>query len=385
MRRSSIGDLWLLGVAAAAVLFAQTWTRAHRAGGIDLNSYLEASRTVLHGGNPYASSTPFPYVYPMFLAFALIPLALLGPDVALPLWFAALTGALVWTTAAAVRTAYPSLQTRPLTPFLFVFFAVGFPVIQSNLRNGQVNFAVVALCLLVFGAAKARGDFCGAFAWAVALAVKLVPAVLLPYFALRRRWRLIASGLALSAALCLLPIVTMGASAVSASASYVATFAAGSFGVLHGADPLDFSVGGNLVRLFPSVSPLWLRAIGALAPLAVATFADWRARSGDFHTFVLYLAMIPLASPKSEVHHFAFALPAAALAGAALWYDLTALRSSVAGWLSLSMAAYAAATMARSLADVGFCISSCALAAAIIALMTERPAVSVPDSRTLAR
>jgi glycosyl transferase family 87 len=371
---AKVGALWLLGAVIAAVLFAQTWSRAHRIGGIDLTSYLEASRVLVHGGNPYLPSASYPYIYPLFFAFALIPFSFVPADLALLLWYVMLLGALLWTTRAVLRLAYPGLGTRALTPFVAMLFAVSYPVIQSNLRNGQANLVVLALCILALDANRDGSEARGAFAWAVAIAIKIVPAVLVPFFVRRSRWRVVVVAFVTVAALSLLPVVTMGTAALSLTRSYLASFVSGSFSASHGADPLDFSAGGILVSVASGVPTFWLRAIGALAPIAVAVVADWRTRANataDMLAFARYLAVIPLSSPKSEVHHLAFALPAAAVTAASLWYGFAPRRGAVTWLLAGSMLSYLVATAVRAVADAGYFLSLCALVWATIVLMRQ--------------
>jgi hypothetical protein len=84
VRRASVVVLGLL-----VLLFAvQTWRKAYRPDGNDLTSYLAASRALAEGSNPYEVDTPFPYIYPLFPALALIPLAKAPYGAAVLLWFA---------------------------------------------------------------------------------------------------------------------------------------------------------------------------------------------------------------------------------------------------------------------------------------------------------
>jgi hypothetical protein len=371
---AKVRALWLAGAVIAAVLFAQTWSRAHRVGGIDLTSYLEASRAVLHGRDPYLSSASYPYVYPLFFAFALIPLSFVPADLALLLWYILLLGALLWSTRAVLRSAYPGLRAKALTPFVAVLFAISYTVIQSNLRNGQANLVVLALSVLAFDANRDGLGTRAAYQWAMAIAIKIVPVVLLPFFIRRGRWRIVVVAFVTVAFLCLLPVVTMGTAALSLTRSYLASFVTGSFGASPGTDPLDFSAGGMLVRVASGMPTFWPRAIGALAPIAVAVVADCRTRmsaTADVLAFAMYLAIIPLSSPKSEVHHLAFALPAAAVTAASLWYGFASRRGAVAWLLAGSMLSYVVATAVRAVADAGYFLSLCALVWATIVLMRQ--------------
>ena len=142
---------WLAAAWAAvmcAVLFAQTWTRAQRPGGIDLTSYLLSADVLRGGGSPYLLPTPFPYLYPATLAFLLIPLTFVPALASLVFWFALNAVAAVWAIRALVRADDTKVSdTSDTAVFLAVFFTVFFSVVQSNLRNGQVNFLVLALCV----------------------------------------------------------------------------------------------------------------------------------------------------------------------------------------------------------------------------------------------
>src|SRR4051794_37506156 len=94
---------WLWGSVAVAVLFAQTWTRVQRPSGIDLTSYLLSADALRHGGSPYLLPTPFPYLYPVTLAFLLILLTFLPVLVTLLVWFALNSVAAVWSIRRLAR------------------------------------------------------------------------------------------------------------------------------------------------------------------------------------------------------------------------------------------------------------------------------------------
>lgn len=366
-------DLWLcaLGAAALALLFAQTWTRAHRPGGIDLTTYLEAARASEHGQSPYGAPAAFPYIYPPFFAFALIPLAHLPADLVLAIWFAASVGAIVWSLWRMLRLAYPELRARSLTPFLAVVFAAAYTVVQSNLRNAQVNFLIVGLAVV---ALDARGASRRAIGWALAIAIKIVPSVLTPFYLVRRQWRLCAIAAAAVVVLCLMPVITLGAQAVPLTVEYLRSFVGGSFGAAGGSLPLDFSLGGMLALIAGS-DGRWLRLIGAAVPIAAVVAADVRAARTsrvDALAFALYLAVIPLASPKSEIHHLAFALPAAALAFGAAWFRVDRRRLFLA-LLGVTLAGYLAAVVVGAWSGPLFFVSLVALAGAITVLMNPAP------------
>jgi hypothetical protein len=323
--------IWVLGAAASAVLFSQTWVRFHRPGGIDLTTYLAAARAVRAGESPYSLPLPFPYIYPPVVAFAMIPLTLLPSDAVLVSWFAASLVAMVWALRRVLLAAHPALRGSDLTPFFAVLLVAMYPIVQSNLRNAQVNIFVIALAIAALGAdhVARRGT-----SWAGAIAIKILPAGLAPYFVRRGEWGLIALTCIVLGALCIVPAIALGSSVIPITRAYVVSFLGGGFA--GAAAALDFSLGGMVAR-FTGIDGRGVRLVCAALPLLIAFAIDTRTRperQSDARMFALYLAVIPLASPKSEVHHVAFALPAAAAVLADVWFHLSrslALRFLLAG------------------------------------------------------
>jgi hypothetical protein len=315
-----------------ALLLWQTLVRAARPDGIDLTSYLLSARALAHGASPYLLATPFPYLYPPTLAFLLIPLAMAPSIVALVAWFALNAFAAVWSVRRVALCVRPDLEQRPETVavLLAVFFTVFLPIVQSNVRNGQVNFIVLALCVAAAlsrvgqGGQGGRGGQGGsssgsAFLWSAAIAIKIVPLVLLPYFAFRRRWPWILQAAVYCVVLLLVPAAVAGARITHIYRQYTDVLVAASFAP--GRDLLDFSLAGAIAAV--TATP----ATPALRISAAAVVVGWilqtdgrRLRHEHARPLSLYLLGIPLASPKSEIHHLAFLLPAAAMIAADWWW-----------------------------------------------------------------
>jgi len=316
--------LW--GALLAGVLLRQTIVRAARPDGIDLTSYLLSARALAHGASPYLLATPFPYLYPPTLAFLLIPLTLVPASAALVIWFGLNAGAAVWLVRRVAVAVRPELEQTPATLALFeaAFFTFFFPIVQSNLRNGQVNFLVLALCVAAAlpsqlcctraGAPPARpGPHARpALLWSLATAIKVVPLVLLPWFALRRsRQWMLAAAIACPALLAL-PAVMTGGRIIDLYRQFAEVLRAASFGPQSAT--LDFSLAGTIAAITGAPATPALRVSSAAVVFGWILQADARRFRGECaRPLVLYLLGIPLASPKSEVHHLAFMLPAAAL------------------------------------------------------------------------
>jgi hypothetical protein len=310
---------WSVAALIVAALLVQTIVRAQRPGGIDLTSYLLSAAALAHGRSPYLLPTPFPYIYPPTLAFLLIPLAFVPAPVALVVWFGLNTIAAVWSVRRVLLAAHPALAERrgDVAMFLLLFFIVFLAVVQNNLRNGQVNFVVLALCAAAALPARLKPRATGeALAWALAIVVKLVPLVLAPYFLLRRRWTWLAAAAIALALVALLPGVTLGRAVFDVYEQYWRVFLASSLAPR--AQPLDFTVAGLIAAVTRTPRTPMLAVSAAAVVVGWILQADARQLRDEWtRPFALYMLAIPLVSPQSEVHHLAFMLPAAALVAVA--------------------------------------------------------------------
>jgi len=391
------------------VLLAQTYVRARRPNGIDLTSYLLSADVLFHGGSPYLLPTPFPYLYPATLAFLLIPLTFVPATAAVLLWFALNVAAVVWSIRRVVLHARPGAGSADVAVFLALFFTFFFTVAQSNLRNGQVNFIVLALCVAaaikahkkagrketeeIPAAAPAampsglprgisdssrRGWGPGAIekklagkstlTWSLAVAIKLVPLVLLPYFMLRRTWLWMLVSVAMIAAWCLLPAVVVGTRIIDMYEQFWRVLAAMN---QTRAETLDFSLAGTIAWITGAPLTPMLEVSGAAVVLGWIIAVDGRRlRVETVRPLALYLLAIPLVSPQSEVHHLAFMLPAAAIVAGALWWDWGHAARTQQISAAIAATLYLAATATPLFTGPLFCA---ALIAWGVALMNVKP------------
>jgi hypothetical protein len=253
--------------------------------------------------------TPFPYIYPLFPALALIPLAKAPYGAAVLLWFALSIAALAWVLAWIARREDPEGRARDAVPIAAIALILLTEVVQNNLLNGQVNFVVLACCLAAIRAGST--GFTSAAWWGVAIATKILPLGLAPWWLLRRRPLVIIGAVGIAIALALAPVLVAGRGAVEWTTEYLRGFVGASLQDGVSTDTLRFSFYGLVGHLAPDVA--WLPLACALVVLGGAALADARRRSreDDHVAYAMYLAVIPLASPKSETHHLAFVLPAA--------------------------------------------------------------------------
>jgi Glycosyltransferase family 87 len=291
------------------LLAVQTWRKAYRPDGNDLTSYLAASVALLEGTNPYEVATPFPYIYPLFSALVLIPLALVPYSAAVLLWFVISVAALGWVLAWAAGREDPDGRARDTVPVAGIVLILLAEIVQNNLLNGQVNFMVLAFCIAAIRAGS--NAFASAGWWGAAIATKILPLGVAPWWLLRGRILVVLGAVAIAIVLALAPTLIAGAPAVEWTIGYLRGFIGPSLQAGAEADTLQFSLYWLVSHIAPALS--WLPLACALVVIGGTALADARRRSpnDDHLAFAMYLAAIPLASPKSETHHLAFVLPAA--------------------------------------------------------------------------
>lgn len=318
-----------LGVACALLVltFVEAEATAHRAIGNDFTGYLAASRALLEGGNPYQTESPFRYVYPLFPALLLIPLTFLPLWLAVAIWFLGNVAALAFAALASVELALPARRgaarssSSPdflTTPLCLAFFLM-FGIIQNNLRNGQMNLVLLALCLLFYRSLLAGATGRAALFLAAAIATKVAPVYLLVLLLRRRSWKVLSLTAPLAVALCLLPALLLGSRTFELYGWYLRSLLFPTAGAAISWTGTFFTLHGFLAYLRPSWDGLALHLVATTAVLGAAITVDRRARSetvpaNAFWVLALYLCTILLLTPWSQKHHLVLLVPPVALA-----------------------------------------------------------------------
>lgn len=281
----------------------------------DLLVYQGAGGAAGAGIDVYGFRTVFdmPFTYPPFAALLSEPLSRLPIGLGQVLW----TGGTLAALVALARVVLVPVVVRFGLPLTVAALLLAAPV-RSHLRFGQVGVfltLIVAWDLLPTGRPRRiRGLGLG-----IAIAVKLTPAVFLPWLVVTRSWVRLRATIAWLTGASLLGLLLLWRSA----SDYV--FTASRDTARFGANdiPGNQSIRGMLLRSdLPDglVSPCWL--VVSLVLLAVATYGAWRLeRAGQRLAAVAVLACLSVAvSPISWVHHLIWlALPIGALAVAGRW------------------------------------------------------------------
>jgi hypothetical protein len=299
--------LVVLGLAFVfAVLLFQTYDKANRPQGYDLDAYLYASRALITGEDPYRDSA-FPYIYPLFLALLVTPLLAL-PSVAVHLiWFllnaAALLGS-AWILAGLLAT-----REKAILPFACLFVLL-LDSIQNNFLNGQVNFIVLYLCLQFLRDYRDGRDSRAALALGAATAIKILPGILVLLLVLRGKHKTAAAAALWAIGFCLLPWFVVGNSLWDYYSTYANQFLVRAARE-RPATPIFFSLSQFLTYLVPALGQWsFLRIASALLVLSVISL---KARIGLLRAFCLFLAAALVISPKSDTHHLVLLYPGATL------------------------------------------------------------------------
>jgi alpha-1,2-mannosyltransferase len=315
VRRLRANWWWVVVAGAFSVWLLLLWP-AQPSGHIDYRIYAGAVRS---GGRLYQFKHDFlvnggllhlGFTYPPFAAVLFWPLAQLGDHTGEQIWLV-LTGLATVTFLALVAAAVPR---RPPVPwFTPVAIAGGLFLVPATLsgRLGQVN-ALIALAVMLDLVAIRRGWRWAGAGVGFATAVKLTPAVLVPYywFCGRRRAAIVAAGAVLACeavAFVLLP----GPSQDYWGGEYKATSRVGDLG----------SGYSNSIRRFLTSSHLpggvqtglWLVLVAVVGVVAYRRAVAAGRRGNQLAAFTIVMCYSYLASPITWVHHLWFMTAAVVL------------------------------------------------------------------------
>ncbi|GII56194.1 membrane protein [Planotetraspora thailandica] len=320
----------LLIIAAATAPLIDYWlTNPADQRLVDLDVYRTGGSALLLGVPVYSVITPapqlLPFTYPPFAAILAVPLAEMSWPAAQWVWTAAIVVVLAATVGFAFRPLLERFRGRLAAPALFTVLTVAcfyIMPIRDQIRFGQVDLFLVALCLLDCVVRKPwwpRGMLIG-----IATAVKLTPGVFLIYLAVtglsrrdgdRENRNALFMAVFTAALLTLLPFLVIFHDAKDFWFS--ALLDSERLGA--NAATTNQSLRGMLLRLY---MPGWLTAVIWLAAAAVVGWYGFRAArraflDGDVMTAVALTGLMAvLLSPVAWIHHLAWVvIVLAALAG----------------------------------------------------------------------
>jgi alpha-1,2-mannosyltransferase len=170
---------------------------------IDSTSYYHAAKALALGLDPYDPQTLqriappdsgpiYPYLYPPVLALAWRPLLAVTPARAHELFLVAGTLAAALNVALLLSVAPPPRHRGAWVIALVLFHAACGPLI-STLRIGQINVLLATLVLASLHLLRSGRAGASGFFLALAILIKLTPAVYLLDLVFRRQWRALSA------------------------------------------------------------------------------------------------------------------------------------------------------------------------------------------------
>ncbi|MCP4602170.1 MAG: DUF2029 domain-containing protein [Proteobacteria bacterium] len=163
----------------------------------DMPSYHYAGLALKQGTDPYnpsnltelAGNRVFPYLYPPLLAILWIPFAELPLEIVLVFWQIVTLAALAGSMALCLRLAEPSTSTsRAAALVCTLLLPLGHPFYEAA-RHGSVSVVFAFLLILFFERLAKRRDRSAGIVLALACGIKALPALLLFYLILKRRFK----------------------------------------------------------------------------------------------------------------------------------------------------------------------------------------------------
>jgi alpha-1,2-mannosyltransferase len=331
--------IWLYRTAAAILLvLLAILAREAATDSIDFPVYHRAARQVLagnyelyppeaYGGKPFPSQG---FRYAPVVAVLFVPFGWLPLELAALAFFALKLVALWYVGATVVRHA--GLSSGRQQVLLVAFLVVGGYIVEE-LRFGNAHFFCITLMVFAYDQTESGHVLRPAVALAVAIAMKLTPLALLGYFAIRRRWSVSLTTIAIVGLMVVLPSAVIGSAQNARQLRAYATYAMEKI-----EEDDNYSLRGALVRYFTpghadrshvdasvadlsstAVNSIWLVGLVGLGLVVLA--ALWREVDDPvvgLLEFSIILTTIVLASPHTQRRYFvALYVPAVTLV--ALW------------------------------------------------------------------
>lgn len=179
---------------------------------IDFPVYYSAGQSLINGRTDlyspdFAQGRVMDYRYPPFFLLALVPLWLLPYKVAAYVWY--LTAVLQIIGCVFVLNRQTNFYQSTKAVWLIIFLVVGQYFVMI-LHYGNAHLLAVFLLFVSFYFIIKRNNLSAAIAMALAITIKLTPILILPYFALKRRWGFLSLVAALLIAINVAPAAYFG-------------------------------------------------------------------------------------------------------------------------------------------------------------------------------
>lgn len=210
--RTNADNLYRTGIALLVLGLLATVFLATQ-GRNDLDIFREASEAMLQGQDPYRLTYNqwYSYFYSPFFALLIAPLIPLGPVWSKLVWSLLMLG-MAWRCGQLFRhyagSALAPVLNEPRTWFFILLFL--FQPLRDNINSAQVTVFVVWASLEGLHRSHKGQWLLAATLIGIAVDMKLIPLVLLPYLVYRREWLHAVAVVVAVIILNLLPALVLG-------------------------------------------------------------------------------------------------------------------------------------------------------------------------------
>jgi len=288
----------------------------------DLLNYLWAGSQIAGGESPYEIGTDTPFArcpYPLFLGFILYPFHFIPNQLLGIFWYSLnlfsffAASYFVLKLSSGVSISKDIYQNSWL---IFLVFLLLFSPIQNNFKNAQINAVILFLGILSLYFYSSKKPVMSSLCLSAAIAIKLLPLILIFFYLARKEWKLIIVTFIFSILFLFLPIITLGENIFLFYSQYIHDFILNSSMSVHTQG--NFLIQSNLFSLFQSILSLdnsvWIRMAMNIFLLMVIVWYDISQSSNhtiknNVFSFQYYLILMILVSPISEKHHLVLLFP----------------------------------------------------------------------------
>ena len=322
----------VLCVLLPVAFLLQMFHKSFSPNGNDFTIFLMAAKDFLAGLNPYKAATPFPYVYPLFVTFVLVPFTLLPYWLACLLWYLIklalyylIVKLLVEMGKGQIKAGFDRTIFFPLAVFSLLFLNA----IQSDLRSGHVETFVLAACMLFAKYYWEKKYLISALFLSAAISIKVVPGILLLYLLMKKDFKTIFLCALIVPVYCVaLPYVFSGPEIFGHYRYWINSFVLGNVDWATRLYKEDFcDLHSVILYYLPGLTSVgYLKHLSMLLVFFVLAFIDGvlckkRNCENELVLVMLYLAAILLIAPIFQIHYLMFIFPGAAFIVLKVFFD----------------------------------------------------------------
>lgn len=291
----------------------------------DIFIVFDSALALRTGGEPYLLLGPemgriaqewrAAFCYPLTSAWMLIPATYFSVGVQKAFWAATLLVLLVgimWGLVFLAKSSKLKIPEGWAFPLATLVTLLCFEPIQNNFLYLQINPLMMVFCVLTFCAYKSGHKNLAALSLGAAISIKLLPALFLAFFVLRREWRVTILAPVFAVLLALVPYLWLGNEVFSIYHTYIYDVMIPRMGNTYTTE-LFFTLHRTASWFDPTLlNDKTAKMICNILTLVVICGLDLLARKKvrrDLWAVCLYSNAILMLMPQSQMHYLILLLP----------------------------------------------------------------------------